>query len=386
MFSDLSFNRVEIDLAALKANFRLIRQLNPLRPLMAVVKGDAYGHGLIECAQALVEDGATDLGVLDAAEGVSLRLAQRGNQSRPVDIHVLAGLRTPAQLRAAVEHDLVTVIHSLPQLHLLEEMVPAGSKAQVYLKIDSGMGRLGLPWWEAPTVLPSLLQKPKIIFRGLMTHLATVGDPQAQTQLARFQKIQRVDQQLNLTQGRHSALASPGLLAHPDYPDQFSRVGLAMYGANPLEGDEEKLTEAGARLTKKLKPALSFYSQIIQVRTIRAGETISYDRTFVAPANLKVAAAPVGYVHGLTRARSNQGGALINGRLAPSLGRVCMNLSLYDVSQIPDAQPGQKVTLVGRDGRARISVGQAAQWQSTSAYECLCLFGRLNPRAYQEGA
>ncbi|MDR2141987.1 MAG: alanine racemase [Deltaproteobacteria bacterium] len=375
---DLSFNRAEIDLAALKANFRALRKYAPLRPMMAVVKADAYGHGLMECARALVEAEARDFGVLDVVEGCRLRAAQLGK----IDIHVLAGLQTREQAQAALAHDLVLVIYSLPQLRALEELVPSGSQAQAYLKIDSGMGRLGLPWWEAQAVLPALTRQKKIHFRGFLTHLATAGDQEAKTQLERFQKIVELDQTLGLTAGRHSALAGPGLLAFPEYHDQFSRAGLLLYGANPLAGSDALISAKGLNLLKKLKPVMTVASQVIQTRTVRAGESLSYDRTFRASENLRVAVLPIGYAHGLSRSRSNQGGVLINGRLAPLLGRVCMNLSLYDVSQIPKAQPGQRAVLVGLAGRARVSMSQAASWQGTSAYETMCLFGRLNPRFY----
>jgi alanine racemase len=348
---------------------------------MAVVKGDAYGHGLTECARALVQAGARNLGVLDAHEGLILRKTL----PEPADIYVLAGLQTREQIKAALDNRLIPVIYSLPQMQLVENIIQAGRPTEAYLKIDTGMGRLGLPWFEIQTVLPALLRKTKIHFRGLMTHLATAGDADARIQLDRFQRAADLDRKLGLTGGRHSALAGPGLLAYPEYNDHLSRAGLLLYGGNPLENEPERLSEAGRRTVKKLKPVMSLVSQIIQVRTVRAGETISYDRTFTAPRDMRIAAVPLGYVHGLARSRSGQGCALTGGRPAPLLGRVCMNLSLYDVTQT-EAQAGQEIVLLGRDGRKQITPAQAAQWQGTSAYEIFCLFGRLNSRIYTDGA
>jgi alanine racemase len=347
---------------------------------MAVVNGEAYGHGLEECALALKDAGAVNFGVLDAAEGVRLKKISPG-----LNIHILAGLETREQIKAALDHDLILVVYSLPQLQAVEDLVPDGQKARVFLKIDTGMGRLGLPWFEVPAIAPSLARKTKIAFLGFMTHLATVGDREGAVQLERFQNLKQLDQNLGLTQARHSALAGPGLLAHPDYEDEFSRVGLLLYGGNPLAEEPQRISEKGQKLLKKLKPVMTLASQIIQIRTLRAGETVSYDRTFTAQTALKTAAVPIGYVHGLLRSRSNRGYALIAGKPAPLLGRVCMNLSLYDVSQIPQARPGQRVVLLGRDGRSQITAQKAALWQETSAYEIFCLFGRLNYRHYQDG-
>ncbi|MDR1083786.1 MAG: alanine racemase [Deltaproteobacteria bacterium] len=380
MSSDvLNFNQAEIDLAALRHNFICLQQMYPLRSLMAVVKGDAYGHGLEECARALVQAGAGNLGVLDAEEGV--RLVKAKIQA---DIHILAGLQTKEQIKAAVENKLIIVAYSLPQLKLIEDLAPKGSAAQVYLKIDTGMGRLGLPWREAPAVLPNLVRNTKIFFRGLMTHLATAGDSEAKLQLDRFEEIIEIEKSLSLTGGLHSALAGPGILAHPEYEDSMPRAGLLLYGANPLETVPEQISPERVGLIKKLKPVMTLVSQVIQVRTIRAGETVSYDRTYSAPSDLKAAVLPLGYVHGLSRSRSSNGWALIDGRPAPLLGRVCMNLTMFDVSSHPDPRPGQRAVILGRDGQAVITAAQAAQWQGTSAYEIFCLFGRLNARAFKD--
>ncbi|MDR1872762.1 MAG: alanine racemase [Deltaproteobacteria bacterium] len=378
MKDDLVFNQVDINLGALKANYRTLKSLINQRPLMAVVKGDGYGHGLVESAKAFVEAGAQDLGVLDVLEGLTLR----GVLPPEVNIHILAGLQTPGQIQAALDHNLTLVIYSLPQLKLIQEAMPIGSKARAYLKVDTGMGRLGLPYWAAESILTSLKDASGLVFLGLMTHLATAGDSESVRQLERFNRLKEVDQKLGVTLGQHSALAGPGVLAFPDYPDQLSRAGLPLYGANPLVGQKAPIPLKSQKAISDLKPVMAFSSQIIQTRTLKTGESLSYDRTFIAPYDIKVAALPVGYVHGLSRSRSSQGVALIEGQRAPLLGRVCMNLSLFDISLIPEAKPGQKAIIVGGEGPLAIPIEEAAKWQGTSAYESLCLFGRLNARNY----
>ncbi|MDR2422090.1 MAG: alanine racemase [Deltaproteobacteria bacterium] len=381
MPDELTFNQAEIDLGALKANYQRIRSLNPLKPLMAVVKGDAYGHGLVECARALVEAGAKDLGVLDVVEGLALKKANLGE----VDVHVLAGLQSRTQIEAAIEAELVVALYSLQQIQAVENLIPKGVRARAYLKIDTGMGRLGLPWWEVPAFLPTLVRPEKFAFRGLMTHLATVGDQPSRRQLDRFREVVKIDQSLGLTLGQHSVLASPGLLAYPGYDDYLPRVGLLMYGANPLAGTEAEaaISPNGQALLRDLRPVMKFTSRIIQTRTVRTGESLSYDRTFVAQKDMKVAVLPVGYVHGLSRRQSNRGHALVNGQVAPLIGRVCMNLSLFDVTRISGVNPGQRAVLLGESGEARITAEEAAKWQDTSAYETFCLFGRLNQRLFR---
>ncbi|MDR0550355.1 MAG: alanine racemase [Deltaproteobacteria bacterium] len=378
MTTDLAFNRVEIDLAALKANYRLLKDSGQGRPLMAVVKGDAYGHGLLACAQSLVAAGANDLGVLDVLEGLALKKILPAT----VNIYVLAGLLSREQILAALNNQLVMVVYSAAQLKLILDLIPPGGLGRAYLKIDTGMGRLGLSTPEAMNLLPLIVKNDRLVIMGLMTHLATAGDYFATAQLNRFQGLIDLDQKIHLTQGRHSALAGPGFLSYPNYVDQLSRVGLLLYGANPLSDSLDRIANDRLAVVQSLQPVMSFSSQIIQIRTVKAKESLSYDRTFVAPTDLKVAAAPVGYVHGLNRSRSNRGYALINGQKARLLGRVCMNLCLFDVSEIPNARVGQKVVLLGRAGSAQIQVEELAAWQGTNAYETLCLIGRLNPRSF----
>ncbi|MDR1546028.1 MAG: alanine racemase [Deltaproteobacteria bacterium] len=375
-----SFNSVEIDLGALADNYRLLARHVAGR-LMPVVKGDAYGHGLTACARTLVEAGAADLGVLDVAEAERLRAD--GVQA---ELHILAGLHGPEQMDAALKIRARTLIYSRGQLEALGARARAlGLKAAGRLKVDTGMGRLGVPWPEAPAVIESLAEQSDVVVEGLATHLATSGDVWADRQLERFAALAALADRRLGRPLRHSALASGGLLTSDDGPGDLSRPGLLIYGVSPLAADDPALAArpAARALVGALRPAMSFKSLVVQTRKVRAGETISYDRTFEAPADLTAAVAPAGYVHGLSRRRSSRGWGLIEGRRVPLLGRVCMNLTVWDVSGLDRPADGQALVLLGRSGEAAVDAVEAAAWQDTNAYELLCLLGRLNPRTYR---
>lgn len=373
-----SFNKCSINLGALSRNYRRIADFAS-HPVMAVVKGDAYGHGLVPCAQALAAAGATDLGVLDLEEALCLRRYPLG-----ADIHVLAGLMGPIQSLRAIEAGLVILAYDLRQIRSLSKAAESlGTEARIWLKVDTGMSRLGLQWHRAGYCLSNIATFKNLRIEGLATHLATSGDGGAEEQLARLLDVGEKAARILGFPIRYSALASGGTLAHRDFPDGLSRVGLLLYGYSPLAVNSPAL--AGARksknLIRSLEPVMSLSSRLIQVGEARAGDTIGYDRTFTATRDIKFGTAPIGYVHGLSRTRSSTGHALVDGKMAKLLGRVCMNLSMYDVSAM-GAQPGQEIVLLGRQDGKAIGADLAGSWQDTNAYEALCLFGRLNPRTY----
>jgi alanine racemase len=182
-------------------------------------------------------------------------------------------------------------------------------------------------------------------------------------------------------------LSGGGVLAHTAYQDDLSRPGLILYGYAPLSEDSPHLfnPSVSGALIKSLKKVMSVKSIVLQVKNLKVGETVSYDRTYTAPKNIEMAVVPFGYVHGLSRTRSNKGYALIKGQKAPLLGRVCMNLTLFDVSGLA-ANEGDEVVIMGTQGSEQIGADLAGTWQDTSAYEIVCHFGRLNPRYYLNNA
>jgi alanine racemase len=376
-----AFNRAEVNLAALARNYARLRDFCR-RPFMAVIKGDAYGHGLIPCAGALRRAGAEDFGVLDIEEALLVKKAHPA-----ANVHVLAGLCGVEQSDKAVREGIVVLVYDLEQIKMLDDRARLSGlkdvKARIRPKIDAGMGRLGFPYEEAESVLKRLSQgRTHLQIEGLATHLPACGDDEAAAQLARFQKLTRLADELFPGPMRHSALASGGVLAHPDHQDGASRLGLMLYGYAPFTENDPALRglPESRALIQALEPALNLTSRLVQVRTMRKGETVSYDRTFVVPQDMPVGVAPIGYVHGLSRRRSNRGHAVINGQEAPLLGRVCMNLSMYDLSRIqPLPDVGETIAVLGSP---RLGADLAGSWQETNAYETLCLFGRLNPRTY----
>jgi alanine racemase len=375
-----SFNTAEINLAALKSNFLAVKRLVSGQ-LMAVVKGDAYGHGLVECAKALSSVQASRLGVLDLEEATALKKA-----GVPAEIHILAGLHGTEQIDQAVQSGFVVTAYRVEQIAELSKAAQrTGRTALLMIKIDTGMGRLGIPWKEAAEAIPKLSRLDGLDVRGLATHLATSGDYEAQWQLKRFADLKDLANRSFTGRLLHSALASGGVLAHPDYPDDLSRVGIMLYGSSPLSEKDPAIFDlpASKNLIRSLQPVMSLKSRILAVRTFKSGETVSYDRTFTVQRDTAVATVPAGYVHGLSRTRSGKGWALVGGRKARLLGRVCMNLSMYDVTGAA-VLPGQETVLLGAQGSEAITAETVGEWQGTNSYEILCMTGRLNPRRYVE--
>jgi alanine racemase len=403
------FTQVDIHLDRLKSNYKLLKDFAGERPIMAVVKGDAYGHGLVECAQALAEAGAQHLGVMDVSEGAALRQAGLVEQK----IYVLAGLDYPSQVTTAAEKDLIVFVYSREQLVNVMNLAQVRSfTVKVFLKIDTGMGRLGMPARDALPFFQQARNSPHIQVLGIATHLATISDYDAEDQLLLFQHTQRKAEEIFQTPLVYSALSGGAMLAHPEYPDALPRVGLALYGVPPPKEllkdpvpfplPRENLLDIShsslrsrehlkhplpspLKTAEKLKPVMRVASTIIQVKKLKKGETVSYDRIFTAPGDMIAAVVPFGYVHGLSSARSEKNRCLVRGGSAEQIGRICMNLSVYDVSGIEGVKPGDEAVFLGESGDLRLDAYQEFYQERCNPYEILCLFGRLNRRVHHGG-
>jgi Alr-MurF fusion protein len=353
---------VEIDLSAIGNNTRRLKSLiGPHVRLLATLKADAYGHGALKVARTVLHNGAIMLGVATVSEATPLRKA---GINAPI---LVFGYVPPWQMREAVRLNLTITIYALESAFALSRAALAlGQTVKVHVKIDTGMGRLGVRAEQVDEIL-KLLQEvstlPGMELEGMYTHFA-MADAQdlthARMQLTRFQDVLRVVEAHHLRPPIVHAANSAATLSLPEAHFDMIRPGIALYGLDPS-------TEV--RLPVGFRPALSFKTQVAQVKDIPAGECISYGCTYITDRPTRVAVLPVGYADGFRRAPANWGSVLIHGQEAPILGRVCMDQCIVDVSHIPQLRMGDEVVLIGRQGSARLSAEQVAQRLGTINYE-----------------
>jgi alanine racemase len=372
----MGFAEAVIDLEALGANCRAVRGL--LRPgvaLLAVVKANAYGHGGIEVSRALVAAGAEALGVAYVEEGILLR---RAGLRVPI---LVMGPTSPEAAEAVLDQGLAPMVSDLAFAERLSSLAAqAGRTVGVHLKVDTGMGRLGVSPEEAPAYAAKLARLPGIRLEGFMSHFADADAEEptlAREQLARFLAVDRALRASGLSAGRRHLANSAGVLALPEAHLDLVRPGILLYGYAP-----------SARLAARLAlcPALTLRTRIAALRVVPRGQGVSYGHTFVAPQDVRVATIPVGYADGVRRSLSNRGEVLVRGRRAPILGRICMDMTLVDVSATPEAALGDEVVLIGRQGKEAITADDVAAAAGTISYEVLAGIGPRIPRAYVGGA
>lgn len=345
----------EISLPALRHNLRTLRRsLPPKNKILAVVKDDAYGHGLIPVARALARAGCEEFGVANAAEGVQLR--QAGLRS-PI---LLLSSTLPFEFSLALPHRLTITLSSLAEARALAQAAHrARTPALVQVKLDSGMNRLGASPAAFTPLLHFISQQPSLRLVGTFTHLACADSDPAFT---RRQLLHAKLLPQNLA--HHWANTAATLSSYP-FSSTHSRPGLGLYGLSPLP-----------RSSPQLRPVLSWKSRILLLRSVARGQTLSYGATFRAQKNLHVATVATGYAHGLPRSLSNRGHALVQGHLCPILGRVTMDMTLLDVSHLPHPRRGQEVVWIGRSGSRTRTAADLAREAGTIPWEILT---RIHP-------
>ncbi|TME13843.1 MAG: alanine racemase [Chloroflexi bacterium] len=364
---------VEIDLSAIANNTRQIKALlGPRVRILASLKADAYGHGVVKVARTVLHNGASMLGVATVSEARPLREA---GIAAPI---LVFGYVPPWQMREAVRLDLAVTLYSVESAQALSRAALAlKQSAKVHIKIDTGMGRLGIRAEQVDEVLAlvrEILALPGLEMEGIFTHFA-LADTQDQAhmylQLARFREVVGTLEELGLRPPLVHAANSAALLSLPESHFDMVRPGIALYGLDPSE--EVPIPES-------FRPALSFKTQVSQVKVIPAGECISYGCTYVTETPTRVAALPVGYADGFRRAPTNWGSVLLHGQAAPILGRVCMDQCIIDVTHIPQTRVGDEVVLIGRQGQASLTAEIVAQRLGTSNYEVVSAILARVPR------
>ena len=360
---------IQVDLGAVAANTAALRaSIAPTPHMMAVVKANAYGHGLVEVARVALKNGADFLGVAIPEEGETLR-----ENGITAPILVLGGVNARGA-EASVCFDLTQAVFDSDRVFLLEEAAKRQNKlAQVHIKCDTGMGRIGVRTdAELLSVLSALDRCPHVRLTGAFTHLADAegeDDQYSLEQLRLFDHFRTL-----LPQGIvcHAAASAAGE-RYPQARYDMVRQGIALYGCPPF------------RESVRVIPALSWHTEIVYVKDLPAGASVSYGRTFTAPRDMRVATLPVGYGDGYHRALSGKAQVLIGGRRCPVIGRVCMDQIMVDVTGVADARMGSPVVLLGKQGNEEITAEELAGWAGTISYEMLLAATARVPISYING-
>lgn len=362
-----------VDLGALAHNLDQVRRrLDASCQIIAIVKADAYGHGAATVAKTLEALAVTRFGVATLDEGIELREA--GIRSSIL----LLGALFPDQFTDVVAHDLTPVLYEQALAEEFAEHTKGRSVPYpVHLKIETGMGRLGLAPEDVVTLLQSPAFQGPLQAEGLMTHLADSdnADPAYTTeQLERFRAVIRYVQAAKLSLPLIHVANSGAILGHPGSRFTAVRPGIMLYGYH---------TAPHLKPAPDLHPVLSLTTKVAQVRKLKPGESTSYNRTYVVRRPSRIAVLPVGYADGYSRLLSNKGEVLIGGKRAPVVGRVCMDMTMVDVTDVPGVSTGTDVTLIGRQEEQQITASDLAAWQGTISYEVLCKIGQRVTRLYK---
>ena len=352
----------EIDCAALRHNMKVVRDRIGSAEILAVVKANAYGHGLLGVAQALADD-AQLFGVANLEEALILR----ESLSHPI---VILGPATPEERPMIAQSGFIPTISSLEEAQAFDQL----KGASVNFKIDTGMGRMGVVENVALEIFKRVATLPNIEIHSISTHMPVSNEDAEYTrdQLLRFRKI--VEQIRAEVPGSYKAhvLQSAGTLAFNQPTFDIVRAGIILYGISPLP-----------QFRKLLKPVMTWKTRICLVRDVPKGSSISYGRTFIAPRNMRVATLSAGYADGYPWHLSNRGAAvLLHGKRCPILGRVTMDLMVIDVSEFGDVQVGDDVVLMGRDGAEEVSCVELGERAGTISWEIVTRIGARVRRVY----
>lgn len=367
---------VEISRAALRHNIRQFRRLvGPRRKLMAVVKANAYGHGLAEVSNLVLEDGAEWLGVNCVEEGLQLR---RTGIEAPI---IILGYVPLAALEDAVENDLRFIVYNRETIDRLADVCRKGEKpARLHLKIETGTHRQGI---SERTVLPfirRIRRHPNLILEGLTSHFANIEDTTSHTypqkQLEVFQGVcDQIENSGVRVPYKHMSCTAAAML-FPETYFSLVRVGIGLYGLWP-----SKETYLSCRLKRRrplaLKPVLSWKARIAQIKTVPKGAFVGYGCTYRTTRRTVLAVIPVGYYDGYSRSLSNASHVLIKGSRAALAGRVAMDFLTADITDIPGVKLEDEVVLIGRSGREQMTAAALASLAGTIAYE---IVSRINPQ------
>ncbi len=363
---------VLIDLKNLSSNLQLLQQLAGKAKMFPAVKADAYGHGAYQVVKKCLEAGYETFCVAHLEEAMDL--IQSGLKAR----FLIMTPFLPEYAGDIVHHSCHPVVCSLEQISQLSHAAKEQNKTvRIHLKVDTGMGRVGIHPHELPLYLDIIDNTPGVVIEGIMSHYARADeDDESYTllQTERFRKIREASLSYGV-QYFHIA-NSAALTQYPESRFNAVRPGVALYGLNPFGMKQHPALE-------KLKPALEWKTRIVFLKEVPEGAGLSYGHTFITPHRMLIATLPVGYGDGLRRILSNNMEVLINGQRCPQVGRICMDQTLIDVTKLGGrAKVGDEVTLIGRQGPVKITAEEMAQQAQTINYEIVTGITRRVPRIF----
>jgi alanine racemase len=361
-----------IDHDALRSNLRQIRDKVGSRvKILCMVKANGYGHGAAEISQTLIGAGADAFGVATLEEAVQLREA--GIQALLI---VLAGV-FPDQLDTFVEYKLTPVVHDLISLRALDrESSRRQVQLKVHLKVDTGMGRLGFLAADVDQWIGAIKQTESLHIQGVFSHFShaeSVQGDYTQKQLEIFKGVLGQLRSASVIPDLVHLANSAATITLPAAYFDMVRPGLMLYGVYPSPSMKEQIS---------LAPVLSWKTKILQLKNVPSGTSVSYGQTYVTERESLIATLPIGYADGYPRLLSNRGEALVRGQRARIAGRVCMDLTMIDVTDIRNVRQGDEVVLLGRQGGAEITADEIAAWANTISYEILTSIGTRVPRIH----
>ena len=364
----------EVDLNAVASNMRLIRKLtSPAAAVFPAVKADAYGHGLIPVSETVLANGASGLGVAICEEGALLR---EHGVAAPI---LILGYTPEELLGDVVEYNLTQTVYDYETAARLSDIAARSNKtAQIHIKIDTGMSRLGfLPGKAAISDIQKIYRLPSVVVNGIFTHFAAADEADLSFTEQQFTQFNGFIDELRKTGAHVPALHcanSAGLLDSGRYHMDMVRPGIILYGLPP-----------SARFDARglgFKPAMGLKSRVSLVKRIEAGVSVSYGRRFFTARPTVTATIAAGYADGFTRRMSAGGRVLVRGIFAPVIGTVCMDQFVADVTDIPGVRMGDEAVLLGRQGANEITAEEIARVRETINYEVVCGIGKRVPRIY----
>lgn len=383
---DTSLVRAEIDLKAIAHNVRELRRVtHPDARLMGVVKANGYGHGAVEIARCALKNGAERIGVARIDEGIQLREA---GIKAPI---LIFGYTLPERTPELLEFDLMPTVYSAAFARALSRTAVAlGKKIKFHLKVDTGMGRLGLLSQNFKSQHPAkrintaavdetvaIAGLNGIELEGLFTHFATADSADkryAENQLDLFLSFISQLRKAGLNPAVRHAANSAALIDMPRSHLDMVRTGIAIYGLYPSDEVDKRRVS--------LRPAMALRTRVIHLKKVPAGFNISYGITYKTPKPTTIATVPVGYADGLNRLLSSRGQMLLHGKRVPIVGRICMDLTMLDVGRINNVQVGDEVVIFGRQENESITVDEIASSLGTINYEIVCAITARVPRLY----